>query len=312
MGSAKRVAVVGAGIAGLTCARHLAEHGVEVRVFDKGRAVGGRMATRQQQGRQLDHGAQFFTARSESFRAVVNEWLAAGVVAEWTPEAPESFRARPRYVGRGMNRGLPELLARELDVSLRTEVAPLPGGGELLDTDGASLGRFDHIVVTAPVAQTARLVAPLGLDALLTRASHAPCWAVLVELAAKPCHEEVLLDRGPLAWMACDSSKPGRPPGETWVLHATPQWTRAHLELAPASVTERLVRAFASAVGTIVQPTFAVAHRWRYAQVEQAVGQACLHDRSRGVTIAGDGMLAPRIEAAWQSGRAAAERVLAS
>lgn len=311
MGRRKRVAVVGAGIAGLTCARRLAEGGVEVRVFDKGRAVGGRMATRRQNGRQLDHGAQFFTARSESFRAVVSDWLAAGVVAEWTPEAPARFRSRARFVGRGMNRGLPELLARDLDVSLQTEVAPLPGGGELHDAEGMALGHFHHIVVTAPIAQTARLVAPLGLDALLTRASHAPCWAVLLELSSRPCREDVLLDHGPLAWMACDSSKPGRPPGETWVLHATPQWTRANLELAPAAVTERLVRAFGAAVGRAVEPTFAVAHRWRYAQVEQAVGQPCLHDPSRGVTIAGDGLLAPRIEAAWESGHAAAEHVLA-
>ena len=310
MSRGKKVAVIGAGIAGLTCARKLATSGVEVRIFDKGRRVGGRMATRRQQGRQLDHGAQFFTARGPHFTQAVRSWVAAGVVAEWTPKAPERFLAKTRYVGRGMNRSLPEYLARDLDITLETEVAPLPGGGELLARDGQSLGTYDHIVVTAPTAQTARLVAPLGLDPLLKRGSHAPCWAVMVELVSKPCQEEVLLDHGPLSWMACDGSKPGRPPGECWVLHASPQWTRAHLELGRDAVAERLVRAFATALGTPIEVTFAAAHRWRYARVEQAVGQACLHDRTRGVTLAGDGMLAPRIEAAWESGAAAAERVL--
>lgn len=309
MGRPKRVAVVGAGIAGLACAQKLVNAGVEVSVFDKGRHVGGRMATRQQAGRQLDHGAQFFTARGGAFRQAVRSWLSVGVIAEWTPKAGE-LSAKTRYVGRGMNRALPEFLARNLDISLETEVAPLRGGGELLSRSGETLGRFDHIVVTAPTAQAARLVAPLGLDVLLTRGSHAPCWAVLVELVSRPCEEDVLLKGGPLGWMACDSSKPGRPPGETWVLHASPQWSRAHLELDRDAVAERLVRAFATRLRTPIEVTFAVAHRWRYAQVEQPVGQRCLHDRKQGVTIAGDGMIAPRVEAAWESGTAAAERLL--
>jgi renalase len=311
MARLKRVAVVGAGIAGLACARRLSDAGVEVAVFDKGRKVGGRMATRQQAGRQLDHGAQFFTAESEAFRQAVAGWLSVGVVAEWNPLA-SALSPRTRYVGRGMNRALPEYLARDLDVTLETEIAPLRGGGELCTADGTSLGRYDHIVVTAPTAQAARLVAPLGLDLLLSRGSHAPCWAVLVELVSRPCAEDILLKGGPLAWMACDSSKPGRPPGETWVLHASPQWSRAHLELAREAVAERLVRAFATAIGAPIEPTFAVAHRWRYAQVEQPIGQRCLHDGKRGVTIAGDGMIAPRVEAAWQSGTAAAKRILAA
>jgi len=310
MARPEQVAVVGAGMAGLACARRLADAGVAVSLFDKGRHVGGRMATRQQRGRQLDHGAQFFTARGAEFRQAVRSWLSLGVVAEWEPKGAD-LSAKTRYVGRGMNRALPEYLARDLDVSLGTEVAPLQGGGELHDASGELLGRFDHIVVTAPSAQAARLVEPLGLDVLLRRASHMPCWSVLIELVSRPIAADVLVDRGPLAWMACDSSKPGRPPGETWVLHASPQWSRAHLELDRAMVAERLVRAFATALDEPLEVTFAVAHRWRYAQVEQAVGQRCLHDREQGVTIAGDGMIAPRVEAAWDSGVAAAERLLA-
>ena len=63
-----RVAIVGAGLAGLMAGRTLAEAGHEVVLLDKGRSPGGRLATRRIGEATLDHGAQFFTVRSEAVR----------------------------------------------------------------------------------------------------------------------------------------------------------------------------------------------------------------------------------------------------
>ena len=78
-------AVVGAGIAGLSCARALTEAGVRVTVLDKSRGPAGRMSTRRGDGWACDHGAQYFTARDPRFQAEVTRWLAAGVAARWQP-----------------------------------------------------------------------------------------------------------------------------------------------------------------------------------------------------------------------------------
>ncbi|MEC6988435.1 MAG: FAD-dependent oxidoreductase, partial [Actinomycetota bacterium] len=71
--------IVGAGISGLITARRLADAGVSTMVFDKGRSVGGRLATRRIGEARLDHGAQFMTARSESFAAQLEDWQQRGL-----------------------------------------------------------------------------------------------------------------------------------------------------------------------------------------------------------------------------------------
>ena len=79
-----KVAVIGAGISGLVCARLLVEHGMEVTVFEKSRGIGGRMSTRRSpEGYHFDHGAQYFTVREERFRRYVDSWAAEGLVARW-------------------------------------------------------------------------------------------------------------------------------------------------------------------------------------------------------------------------------------
>src|SRR5262245_6894964 len=80
----RSIAVIGGGLAGLICARTLTNHGLAVKVFDKGRTPGGRISTRQIDGYRFDDGAQYFTVRDPRFQREVNAWLAAGLATEWT------------------------------------------------------------------------------------------------------------------------------------------------------------------------------------------------------------------------------------
>jgi len=92
-----KVAIVGAGIAGLSCALRLQQDGCNVTVLDKGRGAGGRMSTRriampggEGAGGEVafDHGAQYLTMRDPAFVEAMHGWEAAGVVARW-PAAGE-------------------------------------------------------------------------------------------------------------------------------------------------------------------------------------------------------------------------------
>jgi photolyase PhrII len=320
-----RVAVVGAGLAGLFCARTLADHGTSVVVFDKGRGLGGRMATRRRDGGQWDHGAQYFTARDPRFRRYVEAWARQGLLARWD-EGHVRLReggvvvqdqpTAPRWVGVGTMNRVHHHLAAGLEVRRGVAVDPLEparGGRITLRREGRDLDTFDLVVSTAPATQTARLLAEASPE-LAARAEAvvtAPCWAALLRLEeGAPTYRAAFVEAdGPLAWLAHDRSKPGREGGETWVAHARPTWSAAHLEETPEAVAEQLAEAFATLTGS-PPPIEAAAHRWRYAKTEEPVGAPFLFDAEARVAAAGDWCLGAKVEAAFLSGAALAGRIL--
>ena len=310
MSESGTVAILGAGMAGAAAARHLAEAGFGVRVFDKGRGVGGRMATRRTEaGLRFDHGAQFFRAKGDAFRAQCDAWIAAGSAAPWDAN--------------GRNVGLPGMpapvrhLLEGLSVSLQTTIARIeraPAGWMLTDADGATTGPFAAIAVTFPAPQVTALLDGSGL-ALVgpERATYAPCWSLLLDLDADPDVREPhrALSGGPIALIAREDTKPGRAPGHRLVVHAAPDWSRAHLEDARETVRADLIAALEAQLGRAIRPAYAAVHRWRYAMVETALGQPCLYDPAQRLGAAGDWCLDPRIEAAFDRGRALGDRIAA-
>lgn len=322
-----RIAVIGAGIAGLAAARELASAGLQPVVFDKGRGPGGRTSTRRAPPFAFDHGAQYFTVRDAHFAHVVQSWWAEGVAAPWNGRivALEHARARElddatlRFVGvPGMN-ALASRMAKELDVRCNTRVARADfsaQGWRLAGDDGASLGEFDRLVATLPHPQALELFGANSAFAPRTARSVVhPCWAVLLGAAQRLelDFDGAFCADSALSWIARDSSKPGRPPHEAWVLHATPEWTRAHLEAPREHVLELLLAEFWRITGLREQHLeHRDAHRWRYALPAPVDGpvEATWVDVERRLALAGDACVGGRIEGAFLSGRAAARAIL--
>lgn len=324
-GGPGRVAVIGAGMAGLAAARTLADHNVEVVVFDKGRAPGGRISSRRMGAGHVDHGARYFTARTEPFRRLVASWLEDGIVARWdgplvrlrSGGRTEPLGDEARYVGAPMMRAVAAHVAADLDVrcGVRVDACRFGGGAWSLREDvGGDLGVYDAVIVTAPPAQAAALVG--DSPALAQRAAGSamiPCWAAMATFAhiIETGYNGVRCDDGPIAWAARDTSKPGRRGEERWTLHASESFSGEHLEADQERALALMLEAFAALVGRRLPPLIeGTAHRWRYARPGKEIGVDALFDSERCVAMAGDWLRGGRVEDAWLSGVAAAARVL--
>lgn len=328
------VAIVGAGMSGLSCARALVEGGLEPRLFEKARGPWGRLATRRAgSGGGWDFGAQYFTVRDPAFEGVVRELANEGLVSPWEGRivALDAER-RARAVGGGTRWvGVPGMstlglaLGRGLEIAIGVQVGrvePRGDGLAVLDLAGRELGVFDAVVLALPAPQAANLAreADPALAASLATIPMEPCWAGLLEA---PAPVDVAWDGAftesaseVLGWVARDSSKPGRVAldgGERWVLHARSDWSTRHLEEGAEAVAAKLGAAFEDLIGDRVVGRLE-AHRWRYAR--GASSAPALFGPSRWVgaggrlVACGDWAAGGRVEGAWLSGLAAAAAVL--
>ncbi len=323
------VIVIGAGWAGLSAAGRLRDAGLRVVVIEKGRGPGGRCATRRQDGFGFDHGAQYFTARSPAFQRVVDAWRTEQLIAPWTPRI-RVFGARPgspgstpteRWVGiPGMNSVLSDRAA-QLDCRFSQRVDALDYGDQwVLNIEGGQKLAAQSLVLTAPPAQAAALLGQHHpFAAILNQVPMQPTWALMVGFDSgrdavadpfpDPGFDGAFDNEGPLSWLARNSSKPGRS-GQAWVAHASVEWSREHLEADRDWVAEQLFFTLCHRLGIKkIEPSLLTAHRWRYAQCETTIEKGCLWQADQGLAVAGDWCAGNRVEGAWTSGQAAAQRI---
>jgi renalase len=300
--SAQTVTVVGAGMAGAACAAELHRAGRPVRVIERDRAPGGRMASPLVHGRRVDLGAGYFTVRDDGFRAVAAEWHRRGLARPWTDtfallEAghPPTTKAGPmRWAAPGGLRALVRDVLGDLPVETGQLVDALPDG---------------PVVLAMPDVQAARLTDVA--DAVENR----PTIAVVCGWTERrwPFTDAGFVRDHPDVTFVVDDGARRGDGAPVLVAHTTPQRAARHLD-RPDDAIEPVVAALRDLLG-IGQPVWAETHRWTFAQ---PTGQ---HDASfglsavagRAVGLAGDQWCpdgSPRVESAWRSGTDLAHALL--
>jgi hypothetical protein len=306
------VIVVGAGIAGLACAQALLQAGRAVRVLEKSRGLGGRVATRRRDGIEADHGAPFAEVMTPAFRAATEAWAEAGVAGPWGAEAAVVGLTGMSALARPLSTGLE--ITREARVAglTRTE-----DGWSVEVAEGAQIAA-SAVVLAIPAPQAVALLraqaaAFPGLDAVTMD----PCWTVLAGFDAPlPGPDRIEGDGAPLAKALRNTAKPGRPPSpDVWVLHAGADWTRAHLDSPPDAAATALETALAERLGVPVRPDRRMVHRWLYAHAAERLAQPCGWHPALRLGLAGDWCAQPEVgvagvEAAFLSGTRLAARML--
>ncbi len=319
--------VIGAGMAGLNAGRLLHDAGWQVTVFDKGRGVGGRLATRRIDEGIYDHGAQFITVRSPRFAALMADLEKAGVIYEWcrgigTPEAPSANDGHPRYQGTGGMSAIAKHLARGLDVRSRHRVVQVQQKDHHWNVvlESGQTASADALIVTTPVPQALDLL-DLGGTELpdpqrkeLDGLRYHSCMALLVGLdqpSLLPLPGALRFEEGPISFV-CDNRVKGISPDSTALtVHASATFSRDHWNVNDTTIVDYLLT---QAKPWLSGPArTAMLHRWKFSMPVEPYPEKFLRvDEDAPILFAGDAFQGPRVEGAALSGIAAAESLLAS
>ncbi len=336
---ARRYAVVGAGLAGVACARTLAQAGHDVTVIERQPHAGGRTGSLDTAYGSFDSGAQYFTVRDERFERALA--TVPGLARRWSVSTVRVLDAAGRVAAAAPPPGEPHWVATPtMDALVQAWGEPLARAGRLLthtqvtrierdrvrpgawqlgteSSDGSArtLAGFDAVLFALPAPLTQQLlaqcdVAPPWAQALAD-VQIAPCWTLM--LAFAQAVRPGLVTLGPqwnaarsthhrVAWLARESSKPGRTQIERWTVQASPAWSREHLADEPARIRAKLTRAFAELTGIQATPTQAQVRCWPHAQTQSALGQPFVWDADSGLGACGDWCLGHRLEDAFVSG----------
>jgi predicted NAD/FAD-dependent oxidoreductase len=311
------IVVVGAGLSGITAARSLQAKGHKVVVLDKGRGLGGRMATRRISTSDgltavFDHGAQFFTVRDQQFQKLVDEWITDGIVREWC----RGFVAEdghPRYVVNNGMTALTKHIAQNLDVRTSTLVFAVkpcdadPKKWTVVIDDNSRID-CDAVVMTCPLPQSYSLTVTTGVelpqDLLLTDYDRTiGLLAVLDGPSAVPAPGGLQNPDDVFSWIGDNQAK-GISSIPAITFHANPTWSSAHwddsLEDGLALITQAAQKYLGDA--QIVASEY---KKWRFATPRKLWPEPFFAVNT--LVFAGDAFAGPKVEGAILSGLSSAE-----
>ena len=335
----KNIAIIGAGMAGIACARTLAQAGHCITLFEQSAQVGGRMTTRNTIFGSFDHGVQYFTVRDPRFAKALK--TVPNLCKPWSASTVQVLDEIGRVAAAGLpNRDPHWVPTPDMNALLSTWAAPLSDPHQVIlnnkvihldrdvlntqqwqlrtqEADGAQhvFSGFDAVLL-ATTAESARLLlntAPQAdpLAQQLDRVQVTPCWTLM--LAFPQAMQPGMSSLGPhwnaarsthhrIAWLARESSKPGRSGIERWTVQASAAWSHEHLEDDASRIQAKLLRAFSEVTGIRAEPSHVETKIWRSAKTSQPLGTSHLWDNSTGLGVCGDWCLGHRVENAFISG----------
>jgi predicted NAD/FAD-dependent oxidoreductase len=329
-----KIAVIGAGISGLTAGRVLANAGHEVVVYEKSGGYGGRLATRyagKDNQQKLDHGVSFFTAESPEFKSLVNELSSKGILTAWEGtyvHRDESGKVTTRdnespyfYASEGMNK-IGKYLGRNLDIRLNEKVGGLTHIGEnrrkkkswMLNFPTALTESADAVIISAPSRQayallnttideidTLKLVREIDEVVYESQFSLLACFdeADMPDWNAMDCDDDII------QFISNESTKRENGNAQSIVVHTTSEFAKKHInsdrDKVEEIITDRLTEILG---GWVALADWKELHFWRYSRALNPLPHDFMEIKGNDTPLAlvGGYMNGNSVESAYLSG----------
>jgi predicted NAD/FAD-dependent oxidoreductase len=326
----KNIAIIGAGISGLILADELKSI-ADIKIFEKARGVGGRMSSRSFENFTYDFGAQFFTAKTEEFKAYLNELFENKIIEKWQGNFVEIDgnkitykrtwnRENCHYVSSPKMNSLPKYLAKKLEnkveIILQKKISKIIKAKKIIslfDDNGDLCGKFDLVILTIPSDQAIELL-PKNFNFLeqVQSKKMSPCFALMLSLKSKLAIDWdcAYLKNSKLSWIAFESSKPGRSSNNSITILSRNLWAMENLDRDLQEIKNELIAEFEFATNSKIENILHCdIHRWKYANIEKQKGEKFIYDKKNSIALASDYFIQGRVECAFQSSMALANEL---
>ena len=329
-----KIAVIGAGISGLTAGRVLANAGHEVVVYEKSGGYGGRLATRyagKNNEQKLDHGVSFFTAEAPEFKKIISELASKDIVTAWdgkyatrNSDGKITFREHELpyyYAPKGMNT-IGKYLGRNLDIRLNEKVGGLTHIGEnrrkkkswMLNFPTALTESADAVIISAPARQAYALlnttideIETLKLVREIDEVEYESQFALMAGFkdADTPEWNALECDDDIIEFISNETTKRGDGETTTFVVHTTSSFAKKHMnedrEVVEELITDRLTQILG---GWVALADWKQLHFWRYSRAINPLPHDYMEIKGNDTPLAlvGAYMNGNTVESAYLSG----------
>lgn len=318
----KKVAIIGAGVSGLTLAR-LIKNYAKVVVFEKSRSFGGRVCTRRQHDFHFDHGAQYFVAKSDEFKKFILPAIKEKVIQPWlgtfyNSQSDLNAKERqwtneyPHYVGVPSMSMASRWWSRHVYVIRSTPVTcieKLANKWRVLGQNQHVLGDFDWVISATPNVQMLDIFPRefIGHHEM-SQVKMEPCFTLMLgfnQVLNIPFAAHIIKGHS-ISWIANNSSKPQRPAKTTClVINSSNKWAQSNLH----QNVDWVIHHLKSKVTDFLDLKLPLSDHcdlqiWRYANFSSEKKDITPYhiDPKLSLGCCGDWCIQGRVEAAFQSG----------
>ena len=314
----KKIAVIGAGISGVTIARKLSISN-DVTVFDKSRGVGGRMTTRRADDFHFDHGAQFFTAKSNEFKEFCRKAKDDNVIEEWKCRFAEINEGNINiqsqmgdyscFVAKPQMNSLCKHVSKDLNILLSRQIESTnfdDNKWTLKTSQGELFDDFDYLFLAIPSHQAINLI-PESFKYFdtISNIKMTGCFTLMLGFKEdlKIGFDAALVKDSIINWISINSSKPERSHGFSVVVNSDNQWADNNIEEDLEVVKQKMITALKEILNLDLNNiSYHNIHRWRYANCEPRDGDKSLFDPNLNLGACGDWLIGGKVENAFLSG----------
>jgi len=313
------IAIIGSGISGVSIGNML-NHIANVKIFEKSRGVGGRIATRYTRNFEFDHGAQFFTIKTDGFKKFIQPLINEGIVGIWNARFVEINRNKiikqsqwdaeyPHYIGSPRMNVICKYLAQKLSIELNVDIQKIVKTNrnkwQLFDKNDIILGEFDWVISSVPAHQaTTFFPKEFYYYRDLERVKMSGCYSLMLGFHNKlnMSWDAALVKHSNISWISNNSSKPGREPSNTLVVLASNKWADKHIDYDLEYIKSKMIKSISEIIdcsnNDLVE---SVIHRWRYANIGKNHRYQYLLDQQNKLAAIGDWCIQGKIEKAFMS-----------